>query len=84
MLTYTLFVSHQKKKNSPVKIHATNGRIITGIKQVHLGPINVLVELFGHGGGESSVWLLGSDVGAAMQMCGNLLSIADFHVSGRC
>jgi hypothetical protein len=56
--TDTLIVSKQEKKiSSPVKIHTTNGRIIAGIKQVALRPINVLLELVGHGGRESSVWL---------------------------
>jgi hypothetical protein len=80
----TLFVSQQEKKISPVKTHATNGRIITGIKQVHLGPINVLVELFRHDGRESSVWLLLSEMVAVMRMCGKSLSIADIQVSGSC
>jgi hypothetical protein len=78
------FVSKRKKKNLPVKTHATNSRIITGIKQVHFGPIDVLLEFFRHDGCESSVRLLMSEVGAVMRMCGQSLSIADFQVSGSC
>jgi hypothetical protein len=50
-------LASNKKKSSPAKIHTTNGRIIAGIKQVALRPINVLLELVGHGGRESSAWL---------------------------
>jgi hypothetical protein len=80
----TLFVSQQEKKISPVKTHATNGRVITGIKQVHFGPIDVILEFFRHDGRESSVRLLLSEMVAVMRMCGQSLSIADFQVSGSC